>query len=196
MEGHLERFKRAAQAKSIEIPSAEVCLELLKRFGTYPHIIAHIKQVTKIAVFLGRELEKQGIRLNIPLIEAGALLHDIAKTYSIEHPGVDHAAKGAEWVRDLGYPEVAKIVAAHVELPEPIDLNEMAIVNYADKRVKHDQVVSLEERFEDLLVRYGKTEARRSFIKRLYARTKEVEEMIFKHLPFSPAFINSLGEDG
>jgi len=195
VEGHLERLKGTSQAKSIEIPSAEFCLELLKRFGTYPHIIAHIKQVTKVALFLGRELEKQGIRLNISLIEAGALLHDIAKTYSIEHPGVDHAAKGAEWVRKLGYPAVAEIVASHVELPEPIALDERAIVNYADKRVKHDQIVSLEERFEDLLARYGKTEARRRFIKRLYERTKEVERMIFKHLPFSPAFINRLGKN-
>jgi hypothetical protein len=37
-------------------------------------------------------------------------------------------------------------------------LEEREIINYADKRVMHDRIVSLTERVEDLIQRYGTTE--------------------------------------
>ena len=42
---------------------------------------------------------------------------------------------------------------------------------YADKRARHDQFVTLEERFEDLLVRYGDTEEHRQGIRQSYAHS-------------------------
>ena len=195
MEGHIARIERTTQRTKLNIPSPETCLNLLKEYGTYPNIIAHCEQVTRVALFLAKALSRQKLNLNIPLLIAGALLHDIAKAYSIEHPGVNHAEKGAEWLIELGYPEVAEIVKCHVDLPGELIIDEKAIVNYADKRVKHDTIVSLEDRFKDLLTRYGKTEARRKRIKRLYKRTKRLETLIFALLPFSPDMINTLGEE-
>ena len=62
---------------------------------------------------------------------------------------------------DLGYPAVAEIVREHVWLSrnpaEPWPLREVEIVNYADKRVLHDLVVTLGQRFADLRRRYGRT---------------------------------------
>lgn len=194
MEGHVARIERATQRTKLDIPSPEICLILLKEYGTYPNIIAHCEQVARVALFLAEALSKQGLTLNIPLVRAGALLHDIAKAYSIEHPEVNHAGKGAEWLIKLGYPEVAKIVRYHVDLPGELKIDEKAIVNYADKRVKHNTIVSLEERFKDLLARYGKTEAKRMRIRRLYEQTKRLETLIFAALPFSPDIINTLGE--
>ena len=46
---------------------------------------------------------------------------------------------------------------------------------YADKRARHDQFVTLEERFEDLLVRYGDTEEHRQGIRQSYAQGKAIE---------------------
>jgi hypothetical protein len=63
-------------------------------------------------------------------------------------------------LRGLGFPLIAEIVEQHVVL----DLNpaeaivETAIVYYAHKRVMHDKIVTLEERVQDLLIRYGKTQ--------------------------------------
>ena len=48
-------------------------------------------------------------------------------------------------------------------------------VMYADKRARHDQFVTLEERFEDLLVRYGDTEEHRQGIRQSYAQGKAIE---------------------
>ena len=46
---------------------------------------------------------------------------------------------------------------------------------YADKRARHAQFVTLEERFEDLLVRYGDTEEHRQGIRQSYAQGKAIE---------------------
>ena len=61
----------------------------------------------------------------------------------------NHARTGAQFLSDRGYPEVGHIVRQHVVLDEYFaseELTEAEIVNYADKRVLHDQVVSLKER--------------------------------------------------
>ncbi|MFZ2400030.1 MAG: hypothetical protein WAW31_15330, partial [Smithella sp.] len=60
-----------------------------------------------------------------------------------------------------GFARVGEIVKQHVIL---LDFNpqgkleEREIVNYADKRVMHDRIVSLVQRVEDLIQRYGTTE--------------------------------------
>ena len=192
MERHIGRAETGIETKQITIPSPKECLYLLKKYEVYPHIIIHSKQVAQIAMFLAKELKKQKIALNLRLVEAGALLHDIAKTYSIEHPGIQHTVKGAEWLERLGYYKVADIVRCHVDLPEELSIDEKTIVNYADKRVKHDIIVSVEERFEDLFKRYGQTEEKYRYLKQLYKRSKRLESLIFSYLPFEPEFINNL----
>jgi putative nucleotidyltransferase with HDIG domain len=191
MEGDITGSKRDLKAKSINIPSPAQCLSLLKQYEVYPNIISHSKQVTKVAMFLAKSLKKGGIALNLSLIEAGALLHDIGKTYSLKHPGTDHIKKGSQWLEELGYPQVAEIVRQHVDLPNPLKINEKTIVSYADKRVKHDIIVSLEERFSDLLKRYGQTESKQKRLKKLYQRARKLEALIFSYLPFNPDFITN-----
>ena len=54
------------------------------------------------------------------------------------------------------------------------------IVNYADKRVMHEEVVSLSRRFLDLMDRYGSDEKRRERISDLFAKSLENEKIIIK----------------
>ena len=93
-------------------------------------------------------------------------------------------------VRAMGYDRVARIVSLHVRLEDEYYLNgkldEAVLVHYADKRVLHDQVVDLEERFDYLLQTYGRSEDITSRIKALYQDTLKLEKKIFLHLPFSP----------
>ncbi|MBI2208592.1 hypothetical protein HYU50_03780 [Candidatus Woesearchaeota archaeon] len=72
---------------------------------------------------------------------------------------IEHWARGAELVKKLGYPEVAKVISKHTLYKVEIEENqpktfEEKIVFYADKRVKNDKVVSLEERYDDIKKRY------------------------------------------
>jgi putative nucleotidyltransferase with HDIG domain len=148
------------------IPSREECDELMAKYCMLPNIIAHSRQVMRVSVAITDNL-KNGVSINRNLVMAAALLHDITKTRSLktrEH----HDQSGGELLRELGFARVGEIVKQHVILLDfnPQEkLEEREIVNYADKRVMHDRVVSLDERVEDLIQRYGTTEEIRSRIR-------------------------------
>ncbi len=65
-------------------------------------------------------------------------------------------------------------------------------MNYADKRVKHTSIVTLSERFEDLLIRYGTTPERLEMIRKLHDEIEEIEFLIFTKLDIGPAWLNDL----
>jgi HD superfamily phosphodiesterase len=129
-----------------------------------------------------------GVEVDVGLVEAAALLHDIAKAACLH--GGDHAQEGAGLLRTLGYPEVASLVARHVELGtwRPAgQVTEAEILNYSDKRVRHEEVVSLRERFEDLVERYGgRSPGAEGRIRQNWRITEELEAKIFRRLPFGP----------
>lgn len=166
------------------VPDRELCLSVLTREKVPVHIIEHSVQVASVAVRLGIALAGRGHPIDVGLLEAGALLHDISKMRSIESGG-DHAALGGERVTELGFGELSAIVARHVNLGQwdpdgPV--TEVELVNYADKRVRHVEVVSLEERFHDLVERYGNSEKRVEIIKAHWQTLKLVETKIFAAL--------------
>lgn len=174
------------------IPTPEECLQILKSHQVPEHIIRHSQIVYQIALYLGRELNKNEEALNLPLIAAGALLHDIAKIGED-----DHSRAGAKILIRLGYPEIAEIVRQHVILDqsEIEKISEPAVVHYADKRVKHTTIVSLEERFDDLRLRYGKTPEALAWLNRLQETTRAIEIRIFQKIGKNPDSIYSSARD-
>ena len=66
-------------------------------------------------------------------------------------------------------------------------ITEEEIVNYADKRVQHDCIVSLEERFNDLMERYGKGEKPSEQMEQLRKATFQIENKIFSVLGIGPS---------
>jgi putative nucleotidyltransferase with HDIG domain len=152
------------------------------------NIRKHSLIVCDIALCLAKELNRRGEQLNLVDIEASALLHDITKVKSIT-TRENHAETGALLLRALGYDRVAEIVKAHITTPalhHDGDITEEEIVNYADKRVKHTEVVTLDERYEDLIQRYGKNANRTEYIKQLKIINQEIEKNIFTKLHVSP----------
>jgi uncharacterized protein len=151
------------------------------------HIFNHTRTVENIAVAIASHLPD---KINIRLVEMGALLHDICKIDSIR-TGQDHARMGGRLLDILGCPELALIVRQHVSL-ESDELNEAMIVNYADKRVMHEEVVSLSRRFVDLMDRYGKDEKRQERIFSLYEKSLETEKIIIKATGINVEGLNGL----
>jgi len=91
-------------------------------------------------------------------VQSAALLHDIAKTRTIGSKELRHDMIGGQIMRDMGYDAIAEIVESHVvfERFNPGGgLEEREIVFYADKRVMHDRIVSIDDRVDDLVERYG-----------------------------------------
>ena len=173
----------------IPIPTPSECLELMAAHAMLPHIREHSFRVMEVAAFLGQALAEAGFDLHLPLIEAGALLHDLGKTPCLGTAN-NHALWGAAILGPLGYPQVARMVAEHVYLEEnhgdPRPLREAEVVNYADKRVLHTRVVPLTVRFADLMERYGRTPEARVRIAATAARTRALEQKLFAPLDFSP----------
>jgi uncharacterized protein len=175
---------------AILLPSYNQCLELMEAHGMLPNIREHSFAVMRVALFLGEALTEAGFDLYLPLVETGALLHDIGKTACLRTLN-NHAEYGAAILDNLGYPQVAQVVREHVHLHGDISdskpLREAELVNYADKRVLHDMVVTLEDRFADLKVRYGRTPEALVRIKATKIRARVLEEKIFASLDLEPA---------
>jgi uncharacterized protein len=174
---------------SIALPTYSECLDLFEAHSMLPHIREHSFRVLEVATCLGRALTAAGCPLSLPLIEAGALLHDLGKTPCLGTTN-NHAQWGAAILHTLGYPEVARVVAEHVHLEEnhgdPRPLREAEVVNYADKRVLHARVVPLTVRFADIMERYGRTPEARVRIAAIAANSRDLEEKLFAPLDLSP----------
>ena len=169
-------------------PSDEECNLLFRQTGMLDHIVDHSRQVCRVATFLTDQLRKKDLLLNRKLVIAGALLHDITKTRSFD-TGEDHTRTGEKLLVDRGYREVGKIVGQHVTLNTYFlsDIpDEAEIVNYADKRVLHDRIVSMDKRMEYILKRYCRNPDHRHQLQRLWEVSREMEKRIFRNLPFSP----------
>lgn len=164
------------------------CLDLFRTVRVPEHIIAHSVQVARCAMALAHHLNMNSHRLNEDLVCAGALLHDIAKDISLK-TGENHAHVGAALLERWGFRAVAAIVRDHIYLDERLleaPFSESVVVNYADKRVKHDEIVTLDARFADLLARYGNTIERKTLLKRRWELYKVLERKLFAHTPILP----------
>ena len=170
------------------IPSAEECYQYMDKYEMLENIRAHSIVVERVATIIAQGLIETG-DLILEKITAGALMHDIGKSLCL-HTKEDHAAKGEEICIQNQLDEIADIVGEHVVLKNyqpKAAVTEKEIIYYADKRVNHDHVVSLGERLEYLLERYGRNE---EFIIRRIRENMEmcqdVERKIFKKVPFKP----------
>jgi uncharacterized protein len=171
------------------IPTVRECFVLMTKYGMLGNIKAHSIVVEKVAALLAKNLVDAGEKLCLDVVTAGALMHDIAKTLCLGS-SEDHAKKGKKICLENQLDEIADIVAEHIILAgydpnRPV--SEKELVYYADKRVNHDRIVSLEERIEYLLTRYGRNqEWIHQRIRDNFRQCKEVEKKIFSKLSFTP----------
>ncbi len=178
------------------IPKTEKCFLLLERFEVPEHVVEHSRRVHAVASYLCHCLNDHGERLDQAQVEAGSLLHDIAKMKTLGTGG-NHARDGARLLWELGFPEVAEIVRQHVVLDAGQDhgrITEAEVVHYADKRVKHTTIVPLTERFEDLKKRYGKSPEALAWLEDLERQSLLLEERIFQKIPILPENLDEIGE--
>ncbi|MCB2218523.1 MAG: HD domain-containing protein [Desulfobulbaceae bacterium] len=160
------------------------------------NIRQHSLLVARVAETLVRYLHAPDVETadvaGVELVIAGALLHDIAKTRCLDG-SCRHAEEGQLICEEHGYPEIGRIVREHVILSsfKPDRYRNgifpaREIVYYADKRVRHDQIVSLQDRLDYIIERYSDhnplIEQR---IKDNFLTCQELEGYLFSFLPFS-----------
>jgi molybdenum cofactor cytidylyltransferase len=172
----LEGFQR------YEVPSPEECEVILQEIRKVtPSVYRHSLKVARIAEAIGHELIARGIKLDLPAVRAAARLHDIAKGQK------GHAAAGASWLAEKGFGKTGDMVAVHTDLPAEIRYNawEAKIVYLSNKFVDGEKEVSLQERYNSALKRYGLREDIRSEISRRCDRALQVKTELESLLGFS-----------
>lgn len=177
----------------MHIPSQKRCFDLIREMEMPDHIVAHSIQVCRVSVAIVDASRERGVLLDRQLVLASALLHDITKPRSFS-TGEPHAESGARFLAERGYPEVGDVVRQHVRLDSyfrSTRVSEAEVVNYADKRVLHDRIVSLKERMDYILERYARGDGDRHKWARLVEMSERLEERIFRHLSFAPGEIEA-----
>ncbi|NLT96486.1 MAG: NTP transferase domain-containing protein [Clostridia bacterium] len=140
-----------------KIPTVSDCQRLFSRYQVPEGIMRHGRAVADGAQKIARHLnERRGFMLDIELITAAGLLHDIAKGQP------NHAQKGAAILVEEGFPAVAQVVEAHMDLSidygkdHPID--EKAIIYLVDKIIHQEDIGSIEGRFSKAFEKYADNE--------------------------------------
>lgn len=192
------------------VPSDQI-EKFYEEWGTPLHVRDHIKQVTNVAMQVAAAYIEAGEIVDLNWLYSSAMLHDIARVCDFRelersvfkeeitdekwakwvdlrkvHKGIHHADIAAKFFRELGYSKTADLVYAHksrviVEEPELLYSLESKILYYADKRVKHDEIVTLKERFRDGRERYGKYDdaKTRQLFDEIEKKTFELENELF-----------------
>jgi uncharacterized protein len=147
----------------VNLPDREEALRLMREAGCSQAVIDHCLSVTRLALELTASIRKHGVIVDRDLVEAGAILHDIGRSWT---HGVEHGAVGGEIARQRGMPEpLARIIERHVGagitddeadriglkrgsyVPETL---EEKIVAYADKLIEGNRRVDIEVTVEKM----------------------------------------------
>jgi putative nucleotidyltransferase with HDIG domain len=153
----------------MSIPTRSEAARLLRGLEPKDWLLEHSAVVADVAAFLARRIEERGHAIDVALVDAAALLHDLDKALPATDPvkGLRHGEAGAAWLRERGYDELAGAVGSHPVMRLADDeyyefwvrdaTVEERVVAYADKRSRQD-LVPMDERFQRWIERHGDTE--------------------------------------
>jgi len=192
--------------KNYNLPTHKECLSITKEHHVPPHIVKHSLAVAKLAVFLAQKLNEKGITVDVNLVDRACLLHDIVRIcdfkeldYSkpeqniteqnkakwqqlrAKYEGIPHEYAAYDILKEK-YPALALTIKKHryiavLNKKEKPNTWEEKLVYYADKRVMHEEIVSLEERLTEAHKRnvfFYDTEAQSKII------TAKVDPLIYR----------------
>jgi len=193
-----------------------LALELIKKYKVPENIVRHCKKVSEVACFIATLLQEKGIEVDIESLKYAGLLHDImrildfneseyidlCKTGSDEeikvwneirkkYVGKRHTEGAYDLFHELGEEKIALMIRKHcygaIVNPEmqPFTIEEKLLL-YADKRVLHDNVVSLKERFADGIKRHNPNMEKMDFEMKIQKASYSLEQEIFNKLDIDP----------
>ena len=171
------------------LPDRNFAIDLLKKLRIDHSIRRHSVKVADKALEIANKITKAKVDMN--LIEIGAILHDIGR---IETHGFNHALTGGKILRQRAFSEkLARICETHIlggldkedakefSLPEkdylPITLEEK-IICLADKLIAGTKEVSVEERFNRWFSKYGRSSILLKSKRRIEKIQSELESLM------------------
>ena len=183
-------------------------------WATPKHVIEHCRLVTQVAMKIAEAYMRKGEIINANLLYTACMLHDVNRVCDFKEmdrdmfqenvtdekwekwqacrnqfKGMHHADITSDILKERGFTDTAELVRLHksiniVNEPDSYDTLERQIIYYADKRVAHNKIVDLKERFRDGKERYGKfdTPKERQLFDEVEKRTFDLEKRLFKDL--------------
>lgn len=206
----------------INLPSKEEYFKLLDEFKVPGNVRKHNYQVNQGSMALAKELIKVGEEIDLELLDMASLFHDFLRVVDMkeldteeygytaseeeiefwkqlreEYQGMHHGDATAKFLQEK-YPELAKTVRRHkyhcLSTDDAPQTWEEKILNYVDKRVKHDELVSLKERFDDIEKRYPELKTNPESIKNK-GLIIELEKEIFDKLSIKPEDLKRITDE-
>ena len=171
------------------LPDREFALDLLKILKIPLSVRRHSEKVADKAIEIAQKIKK--VKVDMNLIEIGALLHDVGRTKT---HGFKHALIGGKILRQKGFSEkLARICETHIlggldkedakkfGLPIknylPTTLEEK-IICLADKHMAGTREVTVQERFNRWFHKYGRSKILIKSKKRIEKIQKEIERLM------------------
>lgn len=149
--------------------------ELFAKYNTPKHVQRHCDEVARVAVVIAERLKDKGIQINVDELRGAALVHDMLRTEK------NHDKLGAEVLMNMELPHEAELVRRHMTY-YPFNhadrFKEIDILCLADRLVKEDRYVGLDERMQYLIDKPGKTPVRTERILNAKAHTQEIIDEI------------------
>ncbi len=139
-------------------PSMNQCLEWWEEWRMPENVQRHVSRVAEAAYKLAVWMRHAGLEIDPILTHRAGLVHDLDKIQTLQQPG-QHGRVSAEFLFQRGYPELADIVRNHllgIFLKQDLSAFtwEMKLVNFCDKLVEGDRIVTLPVRLSALKQRY------------------------------------------
>jgi len=159
------------------LPSQTEIKKLWDKYEVSPSILKHCTQVARVGFTLAQKMYARGIEVDAELVKTAGLLHDLLRPLDFDYSKeinqtkialckklkkqfgeIGHEQACRNLLIKLGYPKLAHTIGEHEfnlpKKPEHLPLTiEGKVLNYADKCVKHAEIVSLAERFRDGRIR-------------------------------------------
>ena len=191
----------------MKLPTQQQCLDYFDEYKVPANIKAHCLKVQEVAVFIAKELREVGVDVNVELVRAASLLHDLFKVVKIDYdyqnkyhsnelteeeramwtklrasyPGMHESEVAYEIFKDE-FPELALALKREGDPYVRDRVIEESIILHADYRLMRTEIVSLAERLAYLREMYKTPEFWDDFGE--YCKQEEVR--IFAKLPFGP----------
>jgi len=146
----------------MDYPTIDQAHKLLKKYKIHPRVIIHSKEASHVAEIIGKQVN---LSLDITLLKAGGLLHDIGKWKYLNQQQELHAYETWRVLANEGYDKFGKILWSHpmggftsqettmLGFPKAVDTRpttiEAKIISIADKIRPSKGIKELQEVIND-----------------------------------------------
>lgn len=190
--------------------------ELYDRYAVPSTIRQHCEKVRDVGEVLATGLHRAGVQIDVPLVDSGCLVHDAMKAVTLptliansdmgyvpsareievqtelkrRYPGLHETLITADLLK-APFPEFSEFVAQIGSTGNPTYLEggiELKVIHYADWRVQFDRIVPFRDRLQYLKDTYlvRQPEKGDAWWKAAVEKELQLEDEIFRHLPFRP----------